>query len=251
MRLNFIKILILIFLSSSCNHADGIKKFKGQKISINESLDPKSEINDFIKPYKKNLKNSMNEFLCYSTETHEKSDGELNTAIGNMMADAVFEFVSPIIKQQYNLNLDIVLLNHGGIRAPLPKGPILKETAFNIMPFENKVIIAQMRGSVILDMINYLSSSKIAHPISGIKIQISRKGVLKKLSIQGQTIERNKIYNVATNDYLFNGGDRMDFFKRSDTFYKLNYKIRSILIDYFTSKDTLKLKRDSRFEYIK
>ena len=100
MRLSFIKILVLIFLFSSCNQADDFKKYKGQKISINESLDSKTEINDFIKPYKKNLKSSMNEFLCYSTETHEKSDGELNTAIGNMMADAVFEFISPIIKQQ-------------------------------------------------------------------------------------------------------------------------------------------------------
>ena len=38
---------------------------------------------------------------------------------------------------------------------------------------------------------------------------------------------------------FINGGDRMDFFKTNDSLYVLDYKIRNVLIDYFTKIDTL------------
>ena len=186
---------------------------------------------------------------CYSDNEYKKTEGALNTAIGNLMADAVFEQSSPIFKKRYNLDLDLVMLNHGGIRAPLPKGPIFTKTAFNIMPFENKVVVAQLKGNVVMELVDYLIKAKRAHPISGMTLHITKKGKVKKLEIQGKTIDLNKIYNVATSDYLYNGGDRMEFFKKNKTVFDLDYKIRGILIDYFSAQDTLNPKRDKRFIY--
>jgi len=143
----------------------------------------------------------------------------------------------------------MVLLNHGGIRAPLPKGPIQTKTAFNIMPFENKVVVAQMKGSVLMKLVNYLTKAKRAHPISGMELAITRNGTIKTLRVQGKEIESNRIYFVATNDYLYKGGDRMDFFQKSETVLDIDYKIRNVLIDHFTTKDTLNPKRDQRFIY--
>jgi 2',3'-cyclic-nucleotide 2'-phosphodiesterase (5'-nucleotidase family) len=191
----------------------------------------------------------MNEVLSYSDNEYKKTEGALNTAIGNLMADAVFEQSSPIFKKRYNLDLDLVLLNHGGIRAPLPKGPIFTKTAFNIMPFENKVVVAQLKGNVVMELVDYLIKAKRAHPISGMTLHITKNGKVKKPEIQGKTIDLNKIYNVATSDYLFNGGDRMEFFKKNKTVFDLDYKIRAILIDYFSAQDTLNPKRDQRFIY--
>jgi len=141
------------------------------------------------------------------------------------------------------------LLNHGGIRAPLPKGAIKMKTAFNIMPFENKVVVAQMNGSVLMKLVNYLTKAKRAHPISGMELAITRNGTIKTLRVQGKEIESNRIYFVATNDYLYKGGDRMDFFQKSETVLDIDYKIRNVLIDHFTTKDTLNPKRDQRFIY--
>ena len=39
----------------------------------------------------------------------------------------------------------------------------------------------------------------------------------------------------------------MDFFKKSDTLYVLDYKIRNALIDYFTETDTINPVIDDRF----
>ena len=65
--------------------------------------------------------------------------------------------------------------------------------------------------------------------------------------INGKEISKNKIYSVATTDYLLNGGDKMDFFKKSKENTILDYKLRNILIDYFKQIDTLSFQTDNRF----
>lgn len=62
-----------------------------------------------------------------------------------------------------------------------------------------------------------------------------------RVEINGKTIEDNKIYNVATSDYLSNGGDNMTFFRDSILKYDLDYKLRNLLIDYFKKVDTLEI----------
>ena len=249
MALKYIKFLALILGFLSCNEEITTESTDSQRLKIDNNLKSNSEIDSVIRPYIIRLEASMNEVLSYSDNEYKKTEGALNTAIGNLMADAVFEQSSPIFKKRYNLDLDLVLLNHGGIRAPLPKGPIFTKTAFNIMPFENKVVVAQLKGNVVMELVDYLIKAKRAHPISGMTLHITKNGKVKKLEIQGKTIDLNKIYNVATSDYLFKGGDRMEFFKKNKTVFDLDYKIRAILIDYFSAQDTLNPKRDQRFIY--
>ena len=189
----------------------------------------------------------MNEVLSFSVDTYSKNNGDYNTAVGNMMADAVFELTSPLFRNRTGKNIDMVLLNHGGIRADLPKGNITTKTAYSLMPFENSVVVTALKGSVILEMTNYLRSFKKAHPISGLELVLNADNSYRKILVGGKSVESEKTYYVATNDYLYKGGDRMDFFKKSDTLYDLNYKIRNVLLDYFSKNDTLSPTIDQRF----
>lgn len=249
MALKSVKFLILIFGFYACHKAQNTQNIESERLNIGQNLETNAKIEAFLTPYRERLEASMNEVLSYSVEEHTKTDGELNTAVGNLMADAVFERCAPILKTRHNLDLDLVLLNNGGIRAPLPKGPIFMKTPYNIMPFENKVVIVQMKGTALMELVDYLRKVKRAHPISGMKLAITRKGDVKTLLVQGKEVEPNRIYNVATNDYLYKGGDQMVFFQNSETVFDIDYKIRNVLIDHFTTKDTLNPKRDDRFVY--
>ena len=215
--------------------------------SISKELPSNKVIEEVIEPYKTNLDKSMNEVLSYSVDTYSKRDGDYNTAIGNLMADAVFELSNPIFKNRTGNNLDVVLLNHGGIRSILPKGNVTTKSAYSLMPFENSVVVVPLKGSVITEMTTYLKESRKAHPISGVELVLNADNSYQKIRVGGKSIDPEKIYYVATNDYLYNGGDRMYFLKKSDTLYDLNYKIRNVLIDYFTKYDSLNPKKDQRF----
>ena len=131
----YVLIIGFISLFLSCNQSKQLVNSTGENISISNKLSSDNVIEEFIAPYKENLDKSMNEVLSYAIDTYSKKDGDYNTAIGNLMADAVFELSNPIFKNRTGHVLDIVLLNHGGIRSVLPKGNVTTKSAYSLMPF--------------------------------------------------------------------------------------------------------------------
>ena len=246
-----VQIFMIISLILSCDNSKILVNTEGENISINSGIETIKEVEDIINPYKLNLDKTMNQVLSFSVDNYSKNDGDYNTAIGNLMADAIFELTNPVFKRRTGKNIDMVLLNHGGIRSILPKGNVTTKTAYKLMPFENSVVVVALKGSVVLEMINYLKVSDKAHPISGLELVINADNSYQKIQIGNTDVDSEKIYFVATNDYLYKGGDQMEFFKKSDTLYELNYKIRNVLLDYFSINDTLNPKIDQRFIKLK
>ena len=246
-----VKIIMIISLILSCNNSRILVNTDGKNISINREIEPVKQVEDIINPYKLNLDKTMNKVLSFSVDNYSKNDGDYNTAIGNLMADAVLELTNPVFKNKTEKNIDMVLLNHGGIRSILPKGKVTTKTAYKLMPFENSVVVTALKGSVVFEMINYLIISNKAHPISGLELVINADDSYKKIQIGGKAVDSEKLYYIATSDYLYKGGDQMEFFKKSDTLYKLNYKIRNVLLDYFSIHDTLNPEADQRFIKLK
>ena len=236
-----IVILFILFIPiESC-------ETQSNRIEINSAIENDKEIETFIVPYKKNVDAQMDNILSYSPVDYDKKNGVLNTAIGNMMADVTLKLSNPIYNTRTGNNIDFVLLNHGGIRSIISKGDITLRSAYNIMPFENNIVVCQLKGSDLKELIDYLILNKKAHPISGISIILDKNYNLLDVTINGEKIDQEKVYHVATSDYLLKGGDQMNFFEKSKKNITLDYKIRNILIDYFKAVDTVSFKIDNRF----
>ena len=224
-----------------------ISKIEGKQIGIKDILAINQEFENEIAPYRARLKEDMNTIISYAPKTYSKTDGDLNTAIGNLMADIVFKQGNSIFNKRTNKNIDAVILNHGGIRSIISEGNITTETAFQVMPFENSIVVVALKGQQIDSMMQYLSKAKKAHPVQGITLTLDKDYSISEALIQGKPIIKDKTYYLATNDYLYDGGDSMLFFKPNDTTYYLNYKIRNAMIDYFKKVDTINPKIDNRF----
>tara|TARA_B110000014_G_scaffold250403_1_gene226634 strand:+ start:117 stop:860 length:744 start_codon:yes stop_codon:yes gene_type:complete len=236
-----IVILFILFIPiESC-------ETQSNRIEINSAIENDKEIETFIVPYKKNVDAQMDNILSYSPVDYDKKNGVLNTAIGNMMADVTLKLSNPIYNTRTGNNIDFVLLNHGGIRSIISKGDITLRSAYNLMPFENSIVVCQLKGSDLKELIDYLILNKKAHPISGINIVLDKNYNLLDVTINGEEIDQETVYHVATSDYLLKGGDQMNFFQKSKKNITLDYKIRNILIDYFKAVDTVSFKIDNRF----
>ncbi|RIA10014.1 5'-nucleotidase-like protein [Flavobacteriaceae bacterium MAR_2010_72] len=235
----------------ACKQESHLYKIEGQQLLISDSLGSNQEIEAFIKPYREHVFKDLDSVLSYAVDTYTKTNGEFNTAIGNLMADAVYEESNPIFNKRTGKNIDMVLLNHGGIRSIISKGNVTTKTAFEIMPFENSVVVVALKGTQVNALVNYLAKAKRAHPIVGLQLVLDKTYNVKSALVRGKPIESETVYYVATNDYLYNGGDHMDFFKTNDSLYVLDYKIRKVLIDYFIKKDTLNPVIDDRFIQLK
>ncbi|MBT8319205.1 MAG: 5'-nucleotidase C-terminal domain-containing protein [Gramella sp.] len=249
-KIKFIVLIISAFIISCKGFDEGntvVTEISTNRIQINNSIKEQQAIKEFIAPFKEHLNKTLDSSLAHNPVLLSKNDGDMNTALGNLMADALMIQANPIIKNRAGRDIDMVLLNHGGIRAELPQGEVTARSAYNLMPFENEIVVAELTGKQIKKMLKYLENAKSAHPVSGIKIIADKKYNIIESTIAGKKIEDEQTYFVATSDYLFHGGDNMDFFKDPVNLYHSDYKIRNALIDYFTKVDTIKAEIDDRY----
>ena len=240
----FVLFLTFILSVSCAEQKYYVTKIEGKEIAVTNINKEIPEIEAYIKPYREHIDQELNTPISYAPETLDKS-GKWQTTIGNLLADITLQRGNTIFYTRENKKIDLCILNNGGIRSIISKGKITQKTAFDVMPFENTSIVVALKGDQILEMVNYFITEKKPHPISGITFTISINGP-KNILIQGKPIENERVYYVITNDYLANGGDKMDFFKKGIASYDLNYKLRNILIDYFKETDTIPILKDQR-----
>ena len=230
--------LLFLFLTSvsiySCVHHSAIEKLfiSGESVSLTSSLEYDSSIQQIYLPYKKSLDSLMDVVLCYSPQFLEKTKPE--SALSNWMADVCL--ISVPEKQ-----VDFCLLNYGGIRSTLPKGNITTKNIFELMPFENELVIVELSISKFEEVLTYLSQSS-GHPISGIRLNFYGEQIFHSLNL-------NSSVRILTSDYLANGGDQMFFFSDSLSCEKTNLKIREILLSHCKQIDTIHTSIDKRFSY--
>ncbi len=242
-------VTILIFLGCK-DSPTSLKNIVGQRIQINYSIPPSDSIAQIIVPYRNRINQILDSTLAYSPKVISKTDGVLNTTAGNFIADIILKEVNPIFAARTGKNIDLVLLNFGGIRSVISQGNVTARTAYEVMPFENKAVIVEMDGKGIRAMVSYLIRSSQPHPIAGLQIITDKDKVLQAVNIQGKPFDENRTYYVATSDYLVNGGDKMTFFKDHISLTDSDYLIRNAMIDYFKKVDTLKAVVDDRFVQI-
>lgn len=240
----FVLILTLLSFSSNLFAQLDVSKIEGKQININNKYDQLAEYNIVIAPYKNKLDRDLDNVLTTCPETLEKSKGKWQSKIGDLMAEITLERANFIFKKRENKEIDACILNHGGIRSILPQGDVTTRTAFEIMPFENSAVVVAIKGQQLLEFANYFVTEKKPHPIAGITLTITNDNKVKDIKIQGKPLELEKVYYVVTNDYLSNGGDRMDFFKKRENIYDIDYKLRNILIDYLKEVDTVRVNFD-------
>lgn len=247
---HFVIIITLLIFLGCKESPTSLKNIEGQRIQINYATPPNDSIEQIITPYRNRINQVLDSPLAYSPKVISKTDGILNTTAGNFIADIILEEVNPIFAARTGKKIDFVLLNLGGIRSAISQGNVTTRTAYEVMPFENKVVIAEMDGKGVRAMVSFLIRSSQAHPIAGLQIIMDQDKVLQAVNIQGKPFDENRTYFVATSDYLVNGGDKMTFFKDHISLTDSDYLIRNAMIDYFKKVDTLKAVVDDRFVQI-
>jgi len=246
----FILTLTLLFAAACSVKQPHVSKILGKQIPVDERISPSEALEKVIEPYRDYINKDLDSVLAYCPETLDKNQGKWTTTIGNLLADVTLQKANILFQKRYQQNVDMCLLNHGGIRATLPKGNVTTRSAYEIMPFENNLVVAQLKGEQIKEMVNYFIQGKKAHPISGIEIILNPdEKTYNSILIQGQPLNLKQTYLVATSDYLLTGGDNMTFFAKALKTYDMEYKLRNLFIDYFKETDTIPVIKDNRVRF--
>jgi 2',3'-cyclic-nucleotide 2'-phosphodiesterase (5'-nucleotidase family) len=247
LKIQHFVIIITIGLLFSCRDASSVAEIEGKEIEINFEIRASDSIENFFAPYRDRIDAVLDSTLAYAPDLISKEDGDYNTTAGNLLADIVLSEANPIYRSRTEKDIDFVLLNHGGIRSIISKGKVTARSAYQVMPFENSIVVAELKGKSVQDLVMYLRDSGRAHPISGLQVVLDQENEVQSIRIQGKPFDENRAYNVATSNYLLNGGDNMVFFKDAEQVTEIDYKIRNAMIDHFKKMDTIAPVVDNRF----
>jgi 2',3'-cyclic-nucleotide 2'-phosphodiesterase (5'-nucleotidase family) len=242
---HFVIFLTFLTLFACSGNKFFVKKVEAKQFNINTKQAETAAIEDYIKPYREKVDKDMNTTLAVASQNFDKS-GQWQSPMGMLLADATLLKGNLIFEKRNQKKIDICLLNHGGIRANINKGDVTTRTAFEVMPFENSLIIVALKGEQVLEIANYIIKEKKPQPLAGMTFTISTSNEAKNIKVQQQPLDLNKTYYVATSDYLSGGGDKMDFFKKGTEFFDMDYKLRNVLIDFFKDVDVLPIATDTR-----
>ena len=213
---------------------------KNSSIQLDSTIAENKIITDLISPYKTELDAEMNEVLVISSEEFKKESGKSETKLGNLVADLSFEIANQLYQPADGDSIDFCLLNFGGLRTSLPKGPITRGKIFELMPFENELVVVTIRNNKFIDLMEYIQESG-GQPISGDIIfeykiinNITDANAYKR---SGNKRKNKNQIKIVTSDYLANGGDHMSFFLNPIKIEPLNIKLRDAIIQYCISEN--------------
>jgi len=165
----------------------------------------------------------MNKVIGFSTRGLYKRQPE--SELGNFMTDCMKEMG----EQKFNRKIDAAFVNLGGVRSYIPKGDITIGKIYELMPFDNLVVLQEVKGSILLQFLSKIAE-KDGWPISGITMQIKDK-MPTNILVGGKPLNEKATYTIANSDYIASGGAECEMLK-GILQINIGYNYRDALIAY-------------------
>lgn len=228
---NIILLSFLVFFIPSFSQKTWvITHATSGKIAIDSTTESLADKNyeAYLQPVKQKIDAQMNVVIGRAAVTMKGHAPE--SLLSNFNADVYREAASAFLGEP----VDMAVVNLGGLRTVIPAGNITVGKVFELMPFENELVILWLRGDKLMELSQFFAHVG-GEGESGLRMVI-RNGKAEEVTIDGKPIDPAKLYSIATNDYLAGGNDNMvqlgQYEKRTNT----GLKIRSVLIDYIKNE---------------
>jgi 2',3'-cyclic-nucleotide 2'-phosphodiesterase (5'-nucleotidase family) len=235
--MNFRKLLFIAVLSlslSACSHKTWqIIHATSLKIPIDSTTEVLADKNyeTYLQPVKQRIDAEMNVVIGQAAETMRGHAPE--SLLSNFSADVYRQAASEFLGDK----VDIAVVNLGGLRTIVPVGNITVGKVFELMPFENELVIVWLKGDKLLELLQFFAKVG-GEGVSGLRMEINN-GKAANISINGKTLDTDKLYTIATNDYLAGGNDKMFQLAMYEKRINTGIKVRNMLLD-FIKKETQK-----------
>lgn len=172
----------------------------------------------------------MNVRVGKTTHRLRREDDELMNLLG--------DFIKAKGEELSGGKVDLSVINRGGVRSDLPKGKITKGMVIDMLPFNNKVEVLEIKGSDLMDGIDIVVKRGAKDGINSEARIVYDKATktATDVTLNGQPLDPAKTYRVATIDYLAKGGDYMEPFTRGRVIAKSENVLYDDLLEYLDKK---------------
>ncbi len=221
-------------LMSSCDYSYSVQSVEGGRVAMTseyDALGENNEVTGILNKYKAHLDSIMSPVVGHAA--HDLLSYRPESPMSNLMSDVLFAGC----EQYTGKKADVAIMNIGGIRSSISRGPITFGNIYEISPFENSLCILEMDGKSLYELFTQIAA-RHGEGISGANLVITEDGELISAKVGGKAVDFNKIYVVSTLDYVAEGNDKMTaVLKAKSKYIPHDATLRSLLMNYVKNKE--------------
>ncbi len=219
-----------------------------RNLPVNSRVPLDAKVDAVVKDYQGRLQARFAEVIARAAVFLDGERGNVRsreTNLGNLIADAVREYARS----------DVAIANGGNIRASINEGPISLADVFRVIAFDNTVVTLQLTGAQLREAIeNGVSQVEDASgrfpQVSGMSYIFERGRAagqrVVEVRVGGQPLDADRLYSVATNDFLADGGDGYVVFKAARQRRDTQADMRDVFIDYLRRAGSVSARVEGR-----
>lgn len=211
-----------------------------EAISVDSMLDAIQDTaySSYLIPKQEEMQCQMNQALGYAPQPLKVYPPEcpmLNWASDALLVKA---------RQLYPGRVDMAVVNIGGMRCEWPAGNITRRHVFELMPFDNELVVLTLTGEDILELCQVFAEDN-GQGVAGLRMSAEDKQLIEA-QINGKNIEPEAYYTVATSDYLSGGTDHMIPLTHHVDIWRSDRLIRDLYIEAVQEQGTVTATVDGR-----
>lgn len=208
-----------------------VAKVERTRILIDKKWDahPDAKAAAFVAPYKQKVDSIMSPVVGATAHymTRQRPESELSNLLTDILVWGGKAFGEQPVFAVYNM---------GGIRSNLPKGNITVGDVNDMAPFENKICFLTLTGEKVLELFGQIAHRGGEGLSHAVRLTITKDGKLVNATINGEPVNPQATYRVATLDYLAEGNDQLEAFKSGTDVLspkQVENNVRFIIMNYF------------------
>ncbi|WP_285722759.1 5'-nucleotidase C-terminal domain-containing protein [Geothrix rubra] len=219
---------LLSFLGA--HQPPAVKPGQAESIPVTSAIADDPALAATIAPYAAKIKASFGQPLVKAPQGLFRGRRGEENLLGYWVADTMREAA----RQAIDAPVRFAITNSGGLRANLRPGQLKVEDIYELMPFENELVVVELTGAEVIQVVREGLLRRGGEPCSGVRVKVEgtpAKALLTITWADGSPIDPAEVVKVATTDYLYGGGDAIPTLRKGRKPFTTGLTLRQILLD--------------------
>lgn len=169
----------------------------------------------------------VKQVIGYSTRLMERKYPECE------LYDWLIDELMRATQDSVGRKVDIGLVNRGGVRIDMPQGDVFYDDIMSMFPFKNNLCYLSIYGRDVRAILEQMAATT-TQVLGGVRIVI-KNGKLLSATVGGEPLDDDKLYGLATINFLLDGGDGFKLSTRAKEIIRCNGYVNTTMIPYVQS----------------
>ena len=154
--------------NKSHSHAREIGWIPIPNITVDSNVAENAEMASFMKPFSDSLNRSLSKKLAQIDSPFYNTFYTGN--LGRLVADYMLLTATQYSMEHIGIPCHLAVANNGGLRTGLFPGVVTMKNVFEVMPFDNELVILQLSGGATDSLFRYIAQLS-GTPVSGLLLE--------------------------------------------------------------------------------